>query len=66
MKIELDNWSEAEIDLISAKEVASMLCDNLHHDGHKHESDVAYSVQRLIESALCWIECGMVRGNGDG
>ena len=66
MKLELDNWSEAETDLLLAKEVLSMLSESLHHEGHKHESDVAYAVQRLIESGLNWIECGLVRGDCDG
>ena len=63
MKIELDAWSDAEIDLISAKAIAEMLSENLFNDGHHaRESEVAYSIIRLIESALEKIESGTKRG----
>ena len=58
VKIGLEEWSEAEMDLMSAKEVASMLSTALHRDGHKHYSDVAFAIERSIESALVWIEGG--------
>ena len=62
MKLELENWSEAETDLITAKAIVSMLSQTLFVDGHKHESEVAYAVERSIDSALNWIESGMIRG----
>ena len=58
IKIGWEEWSEAEFDLISAKEVASMLSTALHQNGHKHYSDVAFAIERSIESALVWIEGG--------
>ena len=53
MKVDLHNWSEAELDLISAKAIVSMLSESLFEAGYlKEESEVAYAVARLIESAL--------------
>ena len=62
MKIELDSWSEAEIDLILAKEVAGMLSEALYNEGLKHHSDVAYAVARNIDNALAWVEGGRIHG----
>ena len=63
MKIKLEAWSDAETDLISAKAIAEMLSENLFNEGyHSNESTVAYSVVRLIESALEKIESGTKRG----
>ena len=61
IKIDLQAWSEAESDIISAKEIAAMLSHTLYTDGHKHEADVAYAIVRSIESALAWIEGGRYR-----
>ena len=63
MKLELENWSEAEIELINAREIASMLSQSLYTDGHKQDSDVAYAIARNIDSALSWIESGLIRGD---
>ena len=61
MKLDLENWSEAETDLILAREIASMLSENLYAEGHEHESQIAYAIIRNIDSALNWIESGLVR-----
>jgi len=61
MKVDLHNWSEAELDLISAKAIVSMLSESLFEAGYlKEESEVAYAVARLIESALGWIADGSI------
>jgi hypothetical protein len=60
MKIDLENWSEAEIDLIYAAAQAEMLGEMLFNEGRKHQSDVAFSVERSIQAALSWIESGKV------
>ena len=63
VKIELESWSDAELDLIGAAAVAGMLSTSLFNDGQKADSEVAYSVCRAIESALNHIECGRIRGD---
>ena len=61
LKVDLDSWSEAETDLNSAKEVIGMLSHQLFLEGNKQSSDVAYAAERLIESALSWIDSGRYR-----
>jgi len=62
VKIKLDDWSDAELDLISAKSIASVLSEALFSEGyHREESEVAYAIHRLIESALEKIENGTKR-----
>ena len=62
VKIKLAAWSEAELDLISAKSIAGMLTENLFAEENKPASEVAWSIERLIESALEKIENGTKRG----
>lgn len=62
MKLKLSAWSEAETDLILAKAIAEMLSENLFNEGHlARESEVAYCIIKLIESALEKIEAGATR-----
>ena len=66
MKVDLNNWSEAEMDLTAAKAIASQLSEALFHEGHlQQESDVAYTIVRLIESALGWIADGSLKESTD-
>ena len=58
IRIKLDAWSEAELDLIEAREIVGMLSSSLFNEGLKHESDVAFAVERRITSALKHIESG--------
>ena len=58
VRIGLDEWSEAETDFNSAKEIIGLLSHELHLEEHKQYSDVAHAVERLIESGLNWIESG--------
>lgn len=60
IKIELDAWSEAETDFNSAREIAGLLSHELHLEGHKQYSDIAYAIERLIESGLAWIDGGKI------
>ena len=62
VKIKLAAWSEAELYLIAAKSIADMLSENLFADENKPASEVAWSIERLIESALEKIENGTKRG----
>ena len=66
IKIELDSWNEAEIDLESAREIAGMLSHELYLENHKQYSSVAYAIERLIESAQTWIESGRRYRKNDG
>ena len=61
VKIELDAWSDAELDLIGAKAIAGQLSEILFSEGNKAGEEVALTVARLIESALTNIESGRVR-----
>ena len=65
MRLELENWSEAETDLNMAREILCMLSQSLHNDGLTHESDVVFAAIRMIGSGLSWIECGLVRSAND-
>ncbi len=58
---ELDSWSDAELDLISAKAVAGMLETALHKDGNKADAEVAFAIYNLIESAFACLEAGRIR-----
>ena len=62
MKIELEAWSDAETDLLGAKDILGLLSHELHLEGHKQYSAIAYACERLIESALSSIDCGSIRG----
>ncbi len=61
VKFDLDAWSDAELDLISAQAVAGQLETILTLDGNKADAEVAFAVYRLIESALSSLECGRHR-----
>ena len=61
VKFELDAWSEAELDIISDKAVAGNLCESLFQGGNKADSEVAYAIVRLLDSALASMESGRVR-----
>ena len=65
MKIELDAWSEAEMDFYSALAVMYNLSETLHAEGNQQGHDVAYASVRLIESALAWVQGGIIRGEED-
>ena len=61
VKFELDAWSDAELDLISARAVAGMLSERLFADGNKADEEVALAITRLIENALTILESGRIR-----
>ena len=61
VKIELDSWSSAELDLVGAKAIAGLLSERLYADGNKADEEVAFTISRLIESALMHVESGRVR-----
>ncbi len=58
---DLDSWSDAELDLISAKAAAGALETQLFHDGNKADAELAFAVYRLIENALVHLDSGMHR-----
>ena len=58
---DLQHWSDAELDWISAKAVAATLCSTLFDDGNKADSDTAYAIVRLCESAEAWMDSGCYR-----
>ena len=58
IKIKLNDWSDAELDLSEARVIASMLSTSLFNDGLKQESDIAFAIERRIEAALKHIESG--------
>ncbi len=59
MKIDLDHWSDAELDLLGAQAVLSTLEEAMFADQtDKVYQDTVMGARRLIESALAWIECG--------
>ena len=60
IKLDLDAWSEAELDLIGAKEIACCLSERLFNCDDKQGEQIAYAIARLIESALMHIETGRV------
>jgi len=60
MKVDLDNWSDAELDFISAKAVLSVLGEVMHADGSDSDhKDTVFAAYRLIESGLSCVECGL-------
>ena len=61
VKFELDAWSDAELDLISARAVAGMLSERLFADGNKADEEVALAITILIEHALTILESGRIR-----
>ena len=61
IKFELDSWSDAELNLISAKAVAGMLETALYKDGNKADAEVAFAVYNLIEAAFASLEAGRIR-----
>ena len=59
MKIDLDNWSEAEMDFISARAVLSVLNEAMFADGaDKVYQDAVWAAYRLIDSGLSWVDSG--------
>ena len=61
IKFELDSWSDAEMDLISAKAVAGALETQLYAAENKSDAELAYAIYRLIEHAIASLEAGMIR-----
>jgi len=62
IKIDTMAWSDAELDIIAIRAIAGLLSHELHQEGHKQYSDVAYAIERLAESSLSSVESGMIRG----
>ena len=55
VKFDLDAWSDAELDLISAKAVIGQLEVNLFHDGSKSDAEIA----AIYNSGNPWPVVGM-------
>ena len=59
MKVDLDNWSEAEMDFIGARDVLSVLSEAMFADGaDKVYQGAVWAVYRLVDSGLSWVDCG--------
>ena len=59
MKIDLDHWSEAEMDFTSARDVLSVLNEAMFADGaDKVYTGAVWAAYRLIDSGLGWVDSG--------
>lgn len=61
LKIKLEDWSEAELDLVSAKATIGMLSELLFIEENSSASEVAWGVERTINRALKRMEDGFER-----
>ena len=59
MKIDLDNWSEAEDDFLAAKDMLSVLNEAMFSSGvDKVYTGTVWAIPKLIDSGLSWVDSG--------